>query len=29
MWTGEDAVENSTQRAVDAVNEVFSRRGSM
>jgi len=28
MWTGEDDVENSTQRAVDAVNEIFSRRGS-
>ena len=26
-WTGEDDVENSTQRAVDAVNEIFSRRG--
>jgi hypothetical protein len=29
MWTGEDTVENSTQRATDAVNEIFSRRGSM
>lgn len=28
MWTGEDTVENSTQRAADAVNEIFSRRGS-
>ena len=28
MWTGEDTVENSTQRATDAVNEIFSRRGS-
>ena len=29
MWAGEDTVENSTQRATDAVNEIFSRRGSM
>ena len=29
MWIGEDTVENSTQRATDAVNEIFSRRGSM
>jgi multiple sugar transport system substrate-binding protein len=28
MWTGEDSVENATQRATDAVNEIFSRRGS-
>ena len=28
MWAGEDDVENSTQRATDAVNEIFSRRGS-
>jgi multiple sugar transport system substrate-binding protein len=28
MWTAEDTVENSTQRAVDRVNEIFSRRGS-
>jgi len=28
MWTGEDSVENSTQRATDAVNDIFSRRGS-
>lgn len=28
MWTGEDTVENSTQRAVDTINEIFSRRGS-
>jgi len=28
MWSGEDTVENSTQRATDAVNEIFSRRGS-
>jgi multiple sugar transport system substrate-binding protein len=27
MWTGEDTVENSTQRATDAVNDIFSRRG--
>ncbi len=26
MWTGEDTVENSTQRAVDRVNEIFSMR---
>ena len=26
MWTGEDTVENSTSRAVDRVNEIFSRR---
>lgn len=26
MWIGEDTVENSTQRATDAVNEIFSRR---
>lgn len=29
MWTGEDTVENSTQRATDAVNEIFSRRGML
>jgi multiple sugar transport system substrate-binding protein len=29
MWTGEDTVENATQRATDAVNEIFSRRGSL
>lgn len=29
MWSGEDTVENSTQRATDAVNEIFSRRGSV
>jgi multiple sugar transport system substrate-binding protein len=28
MWSGEDSVENSVQRATDAVNEIFSRRGS-
>jgi multiple sugar transport system substrate-binding protein len=28
MWTGEDDVENSTQRAVDRVNEIFSQRGT-
>lgn len=28
MWTGEDTVENATQRATEAVNEIFSRRGS-
>jgi ABC-type glycerol-3-phosphate transport system substrate-binding protein len=28
MWTGEDTVENATQRATDAVNDIFSRRGS-
>jgi multiple sugar transport system substrate-binding protein len=28
MWTGEDTVESATQRATDAVNEIFSRRGS-
>jgi multiple sugar transport system substrate-binding protein len=28
MWTGEDTVDNSTQRATDAVNEIFSRRGT-
>ncbi len=27
MWTGEDTVENSTQRAADAVNDIFSMRG--
>jgi multiple sugar transport system substrate-binding protein len=26
MWTGEDDVENSTQRATDRVNEIFSQR---
>jgi multiple sugar transport system substrate-binding protein len=26
MWSGEDDVENSTQRATDAVNDIFSRR---
>ena len=26
MWTGEDTVENSTSRAVERVNEIFSRR---
>lgn len=29
MWSGEDTVENATQRATDAVNEIFSRRGSL
>ena len=28
MWTGEDTVENSTQRATDRVNEIFSQRGT-
>jgi multiple sugar transport system substrate-binding protein len=28
MWTAEDDVENSTQRAVDRVNEIFSQRGT-
>lgn len=27
MWTGEDTVESSTQRATDAVNDIFSMRG--
>lgn len=27
MWTGEDTVENSTQRATEAVNQIFSMRG--
>jgi hypothetical protein len=26
MWIGEDTVENSTQRATDAVNEIFAFR---
>lgn len=29
MWTGEDTVENSTQRATDRVNDIFSQRGSI
>ena len=28
MWSGEDTVENTLQRTTDAVNEIFSRRGS-
>lgn len=28
MWTGEDTVESSTQRATDRVNEIFAQRGS-
>lgn len=27
MWSGEDTVDNSTQRATDRVNEIFANRG--